>query len=335
MKEVTRGIYQLPIPLRNSPLGHVNIYLVLAEGGCLLIDAGWNTEEAFESLEKQLAEIDVHLEDISQIVITHIHPDHYGLAGRLRQISKAKIAMHHREKEYIKSRYINMDPLLQELARWLKRNGVPADELSALQTASAGMAKFVVPALPDITLHGGETITAGSFNFKVLWTPGHSSGHISLYEPAQKILISGDYILPNITPNIALHPQSGNNPLGDYLNALSMVKQLPVELTLPGHEHPFDNLPARIDEIIDHHQQRNSEIMGVIKGQGKTGYQLATEVTWRSGTRGAGWQNLTPLDRRLAVMETLAHLEFMRLEGKVAKVSRDSLIYYQLESLAK
>jgi hypothetical protein len=118
--------------------------------------------------------------------------------------------------------------------------------------------------------------------------------------------------------------------LNDYLTALNTVKQLEVELVLPGHEHPFNNLPARIDEIIQHHQQRNSEILNTLKDKAKTAYQVATELTWRPGTRGNNWQNLSPLDRRLAILETLSHLEFMRFEGKLAKFSRDGTIYYQL-----
>jgi glyoxylase-like metal-dependent hydrolase (beta-lactamase superfamily II) len=330
MEEVTDGIYQLPVPLPNSPLGHINAYLIQADNGYLLVDTGWDTDEAFGSLKRQLAEIGARPEEITQIVITHIHPDHYGLAGRLKQLSQATIALHRREKANIRSRYVNMDRLLQRLARWLAINGVPADELPSLQIASTPVARFVVPTLPDITLHGGETITAGSFNFTTLWTPGHSPGHISLYEPTRKILISGDHILPNITPNIALHPQSGPNPLDDYLNALNTVKQLEVELVLPGHEHPFNNLPARIDDIIRHHQQRNLEILETMKGGTKTAYHIATEVTWMPDTRASGWQGLRPLDRRLAILETISHLEFMRFEGRVAKFSRDSLIYYQL-----
>ena len=330
MQEVTGGIYQLPVPLLNSPLGHVNAYLIQTDNGYLLVDTGWDTDEAFGSLKAQLAEIGACPEEISQIVITHIHPDHYGLAGRLKQLSQARIALHHRERDNIKSRYIDMDKLLQQLAQWLEINGVPADELPSLQIASTGVARFVVPTPPDITLHGGETIPAGSFNFKALWTPGHSPGHISLYEPARKILISGDHILPTITPNIALHPQSGPNPLDEYFNSLNMVRQLEVELVLPGHEHPFNNFPARIDDIIRHHHQRNSEILDTLRGRTKTAYHIAREITWMPETKRAGWHDLAPLDRRLAVLETISHLEFMRFEGKVDKSSKDSLIYYQL-----
>ena len=329
MDELIPGVFRLPLPLPNLALHHVNTYLVRENSECLLVDTGWNTPEAFDSLKDQLAEVSVDFDDISQIVITHIHPDHYGLAGRLKQLSQAKIVFHYLEKDFIESRYINMDKLLRRLAQWLHTNGVPAEELSQLGTASVAMAKFVTPILPDVTLRGGETIDLGSFSFHVLWTPGHSSGHISLYEPQRKVLISGDHILPNITPSIGLHPQSRPNPLNDYLNSLNAIKQLEVSLILPGHEYPFTNLDQRIEQLILHHEKRNLEILGVLKATPKTAYRIATEITWMRDINGAGWDNLGPLDKRMAVLETLSHLEAMRAFGKLDKFVRDDTIYYQ------
>ena len=115
MTEVIPGVYQLklPIPMPDSTLGHVNAYLVQGDSGYLLVDSGWNTDEVFDSLQKQLAEIGAEIKDIIRIVVTHIHPDHYGLVGRLKQLCQAEFAMHQVEKGFIESRYINMDKLLQ------------------------------------------------------------------------------------------------------------------------------------------------------------------------------------------------------------------------------
>ncbi|MFC1870018.1 MBL fold metallo-hydrolase [Chloroflexota bacterium] len=335
MIEVAPGIYQMTLPLADSSLGHINTYLVRGDRENLLVDTGWNTEETFRSLEKQLAEAGTRFEDITWIVLTHIHADHYGLAGRLKPLSPAKIAAHYLEKERIDSRFINITRLLEELDQWLHVNGVPFDELSGLQAASLRMTRRVVPCQPDVSLRGGEIISIGSFNFEVLWTPGHAPGHISLYEPVQKILLSGDHILPDITPNVSLQPQSGANPLADYLNSLTALIELRVDLILPGHQQPFRGWQARIDQIIRHHQQRNAEILNAIKNEAKTAYQISTEITWAGDVSGAGWQDLPPLDRRLAVLETLAHLEYMRFGGKLDKSSRNSLIYYQPEQSVK
>ncbi len=330
MKEVYQGIYQLPVPLPNSPLGHINAYLVRDDKGFLLVDTGWDTEEAFGSLKEQMAKVGTRPEEISRIVITHIHPDHYGLAGRLKHISQASIALHRLEEKNIRERYVNIDRLLKKMAQWLAVNGVPADELPALQIASTPVAKFVVPESPDNRLEGSETIKAGSFNFRVLWTPGHSPGHIVLYEPDHKILISGDHVLPHITPNVARHPQSSENPLKDYIDALEPLKELEVGLVLPGHEQPFNRLSDRIDIMISHHHERNAEILKSLDDEAQTAYQLARKITWMLETKASGWDDLSTLDHRLALLETISHLEYMRFEGRVDQSTRNNLIYYRM-----
>ncbi len=328
MTKIIPGIYQLQIPIPNNTLRHTNIYLVQGDDKYVLIDAGWNSEEALQSVKEQLAELRLDFKDIHRIIVTHAHSDHYGLAGTLRQLSQAGITIHHLEKNLIAHRYLNTDGFLQQTEQLLHINGVSADELPILQTASLASAQSVFPALPDITLHGGEIISTGVFNFQVLWTPGHSPGHICLYEPTQKILFSGDHILPVITPNISLLPQSGTNPLGDFINSLNMVKQLDVNLVLPAHEHLFTDLQTRVEEIIQHHEQRKSEILATIKVNPKTAYKISAEITWMPGMDGVNWQNLTPRDKRLAVLETLAHLESMRIDERVDKLFRDTTIYY-------
>ena len=329
MTEVRPGIYQIKLPIPNNPLENTNIYLVQGDTGYLLIDAGWNSEEALQSLRKQLTEIGIDFEDISQIIITHAHPDHYGLTGQLKQLSRASISLHHIEEELIIPRYANTDELIHRIEQWFHSNGVPAHELPISQMATAAMRRFTNPTLPDITLHGGETISTGVFNLQVLWTPGHSPGHICLYEPDRKILFSGDHILPVITPNVSLQPQSKNNPLGDFLNSLDIVKQLDVNLVLPAHEHLFTDLQTRVDEIIWHHQQRNSEILEALKDEPKTAYQISTKITWMPDFGGVRFQDLAPWDKRMAVSETLAHLEAMSIDGAVDKFARNSIIYYQ------
>lgn len=334
MTEVLPGInlLQLPLPSRDIFLGYVNIYLIQGDNGCLLVDTGWESEQAFDSLKKQLGEIGTHFEDISQIVATHIHPDHYGLADRLKQLSQAKIALHHLERDLVEP-YRDMRKLMQQEMELMQINGVPAGEfaqwLTQMRATQPEMMKFTPPILPDTTLYGGEVISVGSFTFKVLWTPGHSPGHICLYEPTKEILISGDHILPTITPIIELHPYSGDNPLDDYINSLNAVKPLDVSLVLPGHENPFNGLQSRIEELTQHHKQRNSVILETIKAKPKTAYQVANEILWMPELGGVSWRDLAPGDKTMAVSETLAHLESMRFSGEVGKFYKGSIIYYQ------
>jgi len=329
MTEILPGIYQLQIPIPNNPLGCTNTYILKGDNDYLMIDAGWNSREALQSLRKQLDEIGIDLKDISQIIVTHGHFDHYGLADTLRRLSRAKIALHQMDKDLLTPRYTNMDEFLRQTEQWFHTNGVPASELPSSRISFAGMGSSSAPSPPDIILHGGETISTGSFTLQVTWTPGHSPGHICLYETTQKIFFSGDHILPVITPNISLLPNSSSNPLGDFINSLNKVRQLDANLILPAHEHLFTNLRGRVDEIIQHHEQRNSEILETIDTEPKTAYQISQRITWMPELGGIRFQDLAPMDKRMAVSETLAHLAAMRIDSRVVQVGRDGIIHYQ------
>ncbi len=328
MTEILPGIYRLQIPIPNNPLGYTNTYVLKGDNERVLIDPGTNTEEGFNLLKSGLAEIGVAIEDITQIIITHAHGDHYGLADRVKQLSQAKVLMHYQDGLLMQRMHTNMEERLRQTEQWLGINGVPT-ESSAFHTTAWRILPPSNPVMPDVTLQGDETLSIGSFNLKVLWTPGHSYGHICLYEPNQKILFSGDHILPVITPHISLQADSDSNPLSDFLISLKTLSQLDVRLVLPAHEHLFTNLPARIEGIIQHHAHRNLEILEALKPQPKTAYQISTEITWRPDIGGISFQDLTLWERRMAVLETLAHLQFTRLDGRVDKLHRDSIIYYQ------
>ena len=162
----------------------------------------------------------------------------------------------------------------------------------------------------------------------MLWTPGHSPGHICLYEPNLKVLISGDHILPEITTIISLHVQSGPNPLRDYINSLHLIQNLEVELVLPGHEHIFRNMQQRIKQILLHHQERNNAIVNTIRSNEKSAYQISSLIPWGSGVLQLTWSEMAPLDKRMALTETLAHLEFLCKEEKVERIARDGIVLY-------
>lgn len=331
MTEVTPGIHQLQIDIPNSPLGHTNSYLVQGDDGHLLIDTGWNSEEAFKSLTEQLAGTGTDIEDIEQIIITHVHPDHYGLVGRFREFSPVKVSLHRLEKEIIDSRYLKMDEYLRQNQQWLQINGVPDDLLFPTQTIPSGGRRALVSVVPDITiLQEGETVSTGVFDLQVLWTPGHSPGHICLYEPTHKILFSGDHVIPGMTPNISLSAPSDTNPLGDFFNSLDRVKALDVNLILPGHAQPFTSLSTTIEEVFQHHDFRNGEMLQALAAQPRTAYEVSTEMTWMLDEGGTSFQSLTPMDKRMAIMEALAHLEAMRIDGRLDKYTRESTVYYHL-----
>jgi glyoxylase-like metal-dependent hydrolase (beta-lactamase superfamily II) len=330
--ELLPGIWRLPLPLRDSPLGHVNTYLVRSDDGYLLVDCGWDTADTLRTLEGHLRALDIRMPDVRHLVITHIHPDHYGLAGRLREISSADLSFHRLERLYIESRYVDADELLGEMREWLRLNGTPPDELDRLNRGSMSMMERVQIAFPDRTLDGGEEITSGRFSFRVIWTPGHSAGHICLYDQRNKLLLSGDHVLPHITPSVGLHVRAMGNPLADYLDSLRLVRKLQAELVLPGHGEPFRGLPERTDELLAHHQRRLDEILELLSerpGLELSGYEIAARMRW---SRQRTWDDLSGFERRMAVTEALAHIELLHDRGDLEKRHGDGGIRYVVEA---
>jgi len=325
--EIRPGVHQIRVLLlRDMP--YVNVYVVEGKDGNIMIDAGWDSAEAFSTLREGLKGDGLRLQDIKEIVITHIHADHYGMASKLKQLCGAKVAMHRIEAENVDSRYVNFNELLRKMDDELRQNGVPQAELPEMARASLWMRQFVVAEPPDLILDDGDEIGNGSFGFKVLRTPGHSPGHICLYEPRRKLLFSGDHILFEITPHIGFHPQSGDNPLGDYISSLQMMEELDVKFVFPGHGPIFNGLQLRVANILSHHEQRKKAIAEAIGDGLMTAYEVAKEIPWMVDQGGAAFQDLSLQDKRLAVMETVSHLRLLMVEGKVKKTDKDGVSFY-------
>ncbi len=326
--EIVRGLNLVKVPIPDNPLGYLNCYVVAGKDGCLMVDTGWNTNEALTALREGLQELGLSVTDIATIVLTHVHPDHFGLAGKLKQLSPhTKILAHHWESALIDSRYIKFTDLQRKMGVLLRRHGVPDVEVPGLETASMPAIEFVTITMPDETLYGGEVLDTGLFNLEVIWTPGHSPGHICLYEPQNRLLLAGDHILPKITSNVSYHVQSGDNPLGDYLYALQKLQKLSVTKVLPAHEHVFDDLPGRIAEIMTHHDNRKEEMRGFIREKPLVAYEIASRVSW--DIQGITWEQLPTYMQRVAVCETIAHLEYMRWEGTVTRIDENALYLYR------
>jgi len=320
------GVHQLRIPIESSPLGGVLCYVIRGEEGHILVDTGWNTPGMFDAMKSQLEEIGVKFGDIAYIVITHSHADHYGLAGRIRHLSQAKVVIHELDKPPFTSWPVFPPPGTAEPIRgWLAQQGMLEEDIAGLQ----------IPGLPgyqatiidiDISVRGGESISNGSSALEVIWTPGHSAGHICLYDRERKLLFTGDHLLPGITPNIGLRPPKTGNPLRDYLASLEKMKYIDVELVLPAHEYAFGNFRKRVEEIQQHHSDRIEDVLNVVKAGPRKTYEITAEVPWDIGS----WDDMTMWDRYLALGEALAHLEFLSWQGKVVRETKDSVLLWQL-----
>jgi glyoxylase-like metal-dependent hydrolase (beta-lactamase superfamily II) len=342
--QIIDGIYQLltPFPqftfedakvlrrqLEEHPrvtkgLPYVLPYLLKAEGETVLVDCGWNTDSAYAALEEGMKEHGSHPSDINKLVITHVHPDHYGMAGRLKQLSSCELVIHEKDAEVINARYFAPKGLMDDMARFMESNGVPPMDTTGMSRGSMGMLGNVAAVPPDTQVKGGETFKVGDFDFEIIWTPGHSPGHICLYEPNRKILLTGDHILPTITPNVSIHAQTHGSPLGDYMRSLDLLLELDVELVLPAHEFEITDLKKRIGEIETHHEERLQEMVNCVDSGGSTAWDVAGRVKWATGML----TDFEPHMQRAAVGETLAHLEYLFEQGRLGKVMRGKNLYW-------
>ena len=325
---VLDGVHQIKIPVPGGAAFDTNVYLIEGGDGHIMVDSGWDSQESLFALQEGVRGANLKLRDIKTVVITHIHPDHYGLSGKIKQICGAQLAMHRIDASFISTRYKDFTELIKKTEELLRQNGVPDDELPQLKEASLWMNKFVTPDPPEVTLEDGETISNDSFEFEVLWTPGHSPGHICLFERERKFILTGDHVLYDTTPHVGFNPQSGNNPLGDYVSALKKLERLKVHFVLPGHGPVFNALGLRIDNILQHHEERKRAIMKSLHSGMKTAYQIAQEIPWMPDQGGTAFQNLAVWDKRMAVSETIAHLKLLIEEDRVSNVDMDGASLY-------
>ncbi|MBN1857551.1 MAG: MBL fold metallo-hydrolase, partial [Dehalococcoidia bacterium] len=267
-------------------------------------------------------------DDIRWIVVTHIHPDHFGLAAKLKEVCGAKVVMHQLEAALIDARYTNYRQLAAQLEAMLVSFGVPVDEATQMKEASAWAGKYVAPVHPDILVDEGDTVSNGTFQLDVIHTPGHSAGHICLYEARKRRLFTGDHVVFDAVPEVGVHPQSGADPMGDYLESLDHVGDRPVSFVFPGHGPVFNSLGIRSEEIRREHAARRQQVLGVLEDGVKTVYEVARELDWSSDGRHVEYEGLSFRARRAGVCGTAAWLKRLVHEGEVAAFERDGMTTY-------
>ena len=308
LTEIATGIFELRLPIPFED-GLVNVFLFTDGDEADLLDCGMNAEESLEAIHAATRHVGARR--LRTLLVTHIHPDHYGAAGTLAGgPGLADLYMHRLEVPLVHPRYVELEQLVGEVRRYLLVNGVPAAEAEVLSNSQRALSQVVKTAEPAVQLDGAEGVVMGRRRLRVEWTPGHSPGHICLWEAAEGLLFAGDHILPDLSPNIGLHPQSTPDPLHEYLEGLRRMAAYQPRRVLPAHGRPFTDATARVDALVSHHQRRLDQILEIMDIDERSAWQVALDL-W--GVR----DNL--YEKRLALQEGLAHLQALAVEGRVTK----------------
>ena len=322
VEQVRPGLWSIPVPMPDNPLRYVLVYVFETGTGLVMVDAGWNTDEAWQALNDGLHQAGGSIADVEAVLVTHIHPDHYGLAGRVREASGAWIGLHPADAVLLESRYSETADLIEKMTELLEASGVPLDKRPDLANASMEVRGLVFTAQPDVLFEDGQRFSFGGWDLSTIWTPGHSPGHVCLWSDQHRLLLSGDHVLPRITSNISVHSQQFPNPLGDFLDSLAKIGAFSPDEVLPAHEYRFKNLGVRIEHLVAHHEERLIEILQLLLTRGTTAWDLTRRLTWSRP-----FDQIQDFMQRAANGETLAHLVLLEERGLVQRSEGHPFIF--------
>jgi glyoxylase-like metal-dependent hydrolase (beta-lactamase superfamily II) len=308
-EEILPDLFRIKVPLPASPLKYLNAYVIKDAGRSLIIDTGLNRQECLAAMQAGLNQLGVSLLD-ADIFITHLHADHFGLVTKLAADSTV-IYFSRPDKEIIEA-WEGFEPMIA----FAGRNGFPEEEMRAA-VAQHPATKYGSDWVPELSiLEDGDQIHYGKYRFRCVSTPGHTMGHICLYDPEKKILVAGDHILLDITPNIQCWSDE-QNPLKFYLSSLDKVHRLEVDLVLPGHRRLIQDHRKRIEELKRHHAVRLEEILFLLKQGPLNAFQIAAQMSWDIDCE--SWAQFPVAQKWFATGEALSHLRYLEEEGKITR----------------
>ena len=310
VEEVVNGIYRIEVPLPQTPLKALNVYLIKGETRHLLVDNGFNRPECRDALLGGLSQLGVSLDHLD-LCITHLHADHCGLTADLVRPGTA-VYSSAGDGAVINQMAVGQlpdgSPFWSDLLQEMAAHGVAAELLRSLESNHPAIRFGPSGPVCFTPLREGNALQYGSFLLQVLSVPGHTPDHLALYEPQRKILLSGDVILGDISPNIS-HWRGMEDALGLYLRSLDKLYALDIALTLPGHRSLVHNTRERIETLRQHHAHRLDEVRGILHEKSLNAFEVAAAMTW--AMRGTAWDAFQTPQKWFATNEALAHLEYL------------------------
>jgi glyoxylase-like metal-dependent hydrolase (beta-lactamase superfamily II) len=311
--ELSDGWLQVKVPLPFS-LKWVNAYLLPEQEGWTLIDPGLHTPETEDFWSTLLSERRIRWQDITSIVLTHHHPDHYGLAGWFQERTGAVVYLSQAALECARRLWGENESFSDELTEAFLRHGMVPELTEEMRTHMRGFRERVSPHPSDVTLlEPGQTFEMGGVEWNILNGEGHAPGHLIFYDNVSGRMLCGDQILPDISPNIGWIPGGDPDPLGSFLDSLRQMLPLEVTMVFPGHRDPFPTYRQRIDELLDHHERRLEKMSDIIGDEERSAFEVC-ELLFSPRLRSNAHQ------LRFALAETIAHLIRMELRGIVVRI---------------
>jgi len=318
--EAAPGILRLQLPLQMPGLGHVNCYAIEDERGWTVVDPGMPGPKSYKAMVARFAAAGIHVSDIHTVVVTHSHIDHFGGAGRLRNEAGARVVTSRSFRTWWDPEDVDdVEPWdgvdfhqgspWDRTTPWGGRHARPPLKVRMRYALLRPLAKRYFPTpSPSVRLDDAERLTFGRREWVAVHTPGHTPDHLCLYDPEGGVLLSGDHVLPTITPHIS-GVDAGPDPLSAFVDSLDKVSRLNgVEHVLPAHGCPFTDLPGRVGDIHRHHHERLERLKGFLSEAGEASVVDLSHQLFRPQVWGP-----------MAESETNAHLEHLRLAGEATR----------------
>jgi len=320
IQEILANLYRIEIPLPNNPLEALNAYVIKNSERNLIIDTGWDQKECMDAMQAGLRALGVDLRK-TDFFITHLHADHLGLLSRLAT-ETSTIYFNQPEAERIKS--VNR---WNDFVNFARMNGFPENELQSALHSHPGYKYGAKGDLSFRIVKEGDRVSIGDYVFKCVETPGHTKGHMCLYEPNKKIFAAGDHILSDITPTIQLWSDDWD-PLKEYLESLEKVYKLDIEVVLPGHRGIIRNCKERIRELKDHHEKRLEEIVSILRKGSQNAFEVASQMSW--DVIYEVWDTFPVSQKWFATGEAIAHLKYLEEKKKIKRKMEGQKIAFSL-----
>ncbi|MEZ4501940.1 MAG: MBL fold metallo-hydrolase [Dehalococcoidia bacterium] len=344
--EIVPGLHQVKTPMPAPALPYVLPYIFECSDGVALFDAGFGTPEATAKMTAELKVLGYEPRDITRIMISHAHPDHYGMTSWIKEQSPdCEVVMLEREWQWVVDRWLDNEAWTKLSDGWLVQHGVPQAEIDEAHRqgalaptsppvtgarAAAGSASTATApprnaggpptgryVEPDVKLQDGDVYEFDRWSLKAVWTPGHTPGHLCMFEQQHRLMFTGDHVLPYISPNVSLHAdQEGSSPLSDFRDSLRKVAAYDTQLALPAHEFTIPDLRGRCEVLLHHHDARLDEVYGAIGDGASTAREISTRVSWNTGP----FDDFNLFMKRSALGETLSHLRLLQDEERVRRL---------------